>query len=150
MQLSNDNNYKYIEELELLKNLLNVKFGSDLSITTQSYSGKHISQPAYLEALYVPKNFEVQIVFDSGRVNAVIKKRDAEIALHRYLLNQGNYNQDEFKFDDEKDNRIVLQHFIEELKKLFEDNNIYFYVWEGEKRYKVQGEIKKRLKTGQF
>lgn len=150
VQSSISDNYKHIDEFNYLSSLLDLEFGSKLVIIRKSYSNNHISQPADIEAYYTEKSYYLYVSFDSGRVNAVIKNNESELALHRYLLNKKQYQQELFQLDGVLENKVVLKNLVNELKNLVEDESIYFYSWEGDKRYKIQGKVKKRLKAGEF
>lgn len=150
MQSLISDNYKYIDEFNYLVELIDLEFGSKLEIRHMSCSNSHISLPAKIEADYSEKTYTAIVIFDSGRVNAIIKHGEAELALHRYLMNKKQYQQELFLLDGAVENKVVLQNFVKELKVLLEDDSIYFYCWEGDKRYKLQGNIKKKLKVGEF
>ena len=150
MQLLISKNYRYYRELKYILENLYIKFGNDLKINHVSSSNSHMSLPAKIESKFIPRNFSVQIIVDSGKLNAIVKSDNGEIALHRYLLNKNKYFSKKHVPNLSIDNSNYIDEFISELYKMLNNNNLYFYSWENNKRYKVTGNIRKKLKVGEY
>jgi hypothetical protein len=147
---SNRGEYKYIKDFIYTKKILNKTFGENILILSDGYSTEHISQPAFITMLFIPKKLDVEITFDTNRINAIIKDKDAALPLHRYLINEGTYRENDFQLDESGTNYHVIEHLVETLKLLLVSNELYFYYWEGKKRYKRKGDSIISLKKGEF
>jgi hypothetical protein len=150
VHLLNKKHYKYIKEIEYAKKLIAIEFNEEMIVLSSVFSEEHVTQPAYIKMKYCPKNYDVEIAFDSNYANSIITNIDESIPLHRYLINEGRYSETMFRFTEGANNNHVINTLINELKRLLHDENLYFYFWDGDKRYKRQGIKIKHLKNGEF
>jgi hypothetical protein len=72
--------------------------------------------------LFTPKKLEVEITFDTNRINAIIKDKNAALPLHLYLINEGTYQEKDFQLNGSGNNYHVIEHLVETLKLLLESN----------------------------
>ncbi|MBN2619431.1 MAG: hypothetical protein JXR64_14070 [Spirochaetales bacterium] len=146
-----DKKYKYFKELRYLINCLDKIIGREnVEIYNVSCIVKHMSQPAEVKMLYKKKKYNVDISIDSGYLSAIIRNGNGSLPISRYQANSGEYNNENFNLSDYEENTITIENFIIVLKEILENDHIYFYVWEDNKRYKIINGVKKKLKPNEF
>lgn len=98
---------------------------------------RHMSQPSEIKMIYKEKKYNVRISIDSGYLSAIIENGKAHLPLSRYEANSGYYNSEKYKLLEYTNNKTIINDFVRVLKEILESDDIYFYIWEGNKRYKM-------------
>jgi hypothetical protein len=153
LHISSKKHYIYLNEIVYAKKLIAVVFNGAMEILAVDFSENHMSRPANIKMKFIPLNYDVEITFDSSFVNSIITNKankEESIALHRYLINEGRYSETLLMLNEGTNNCHVIDILVKELKRLLYDENLYFYYWDGDKRYKKQGAKVTRLKPGEF
>lgn len=143
-------NYIYLKEIEYIKRYLYKELAEELIFLKEDFSNKHMSQPAHIYYLYKPRKYEIEIIIDSGYLNALINYEEASLPLHRYYLNKNEYDRNDFKLIEGCNNDKLLESFLNKLIYILKQEELYFYLWKNGKLYKKQGGKLKRLKDNEF